>query len=120
MNPGVTFTHVSEPPPDYLPLSGEERLMVATELGIPREDWENIVKRPVLTLPQTPLCELYMEWFHASTDGPPGVGIVIMSANQFIQDYGSTALNSLLASLRQHGRPVAHYQFLVCVLPPMD
>ena len=119
MNPGVAFTHVNESPPDYLPLSEEERVIVAAELGLPREDWEYIVKRPVLSLPQTPLCEQCMEWFQSSLDGPPGVGIVMMTTSQFVQDYGSTALSSLIASLQQHGRPTAHYQFLICVLPPM-
>jgi hypothetical protein len=106
-----------EPCPEILPLTTEAQAFYGEQLFVDRNRHHLIRKRAMLCLPQNVHCVRYIRWFEQQPNRPRGVGAMINTSNDWIHAFGYPAYTELMASLRRHGRPSVHWQFIAFVDP---
>jgi hypothetical protein len=113
------FRPVTDTVPEFLPITDTERDTVGNAMGLPVQDWDKLIKRPVLTLPQTPLATRWMRWASSNRNLPRGAGFIMMHPNNYneqamLSNRPHTAQHQDI-SLRAFGKPMVFWQFIVAV-----
>jgi hypothetical protein len=114
------FQMIREPCPEIIPLTPEAQKFYGEYLGVHETRHHLIRKRAMLCLPENAHCARYIRWFEQQPNRPRGVGSMIVTSSDWIHSFGYPAYTELLASLRRHGRPSVHWQFIAFVDPEGD
>lgn len=100
------FEVITVSPPNTRLLSAEEE----QACGLSRQQcfW-----RPVLCFPEETLCVQYAKWVRSQASQPPGLSVLVMSNEEFIEKFGEGAIQSMLSSLEENGMPTIHWSEVV-------
>jgi hypothetical protein len=109
------------PPTEFI--TPQQQDFLGENMGLPMEVWPSLIKKPVLTLPQTLTCSYWMDWACANQCLPPGAGCMLMHPNTYESEL--QARTSMIAldgthtplqqdiQIRAHGYPYAVWRWIV-------
>ena len=107
----VRFTVLGFPePPATAPLTQEEKEFFGNLGNFPRDKWHLITKHVGITMPDLPICRMYLRWITGSPkalETPLRFGIMIDNLETWKRQYGEDALQQMVGSFLMHGRPTA-------------
>ena len=118
----VSFRPITEPIPEFVPLTSTEQTQIGTRLRLPPEKWQWISKHPALCIPQSRACLEWLEWAEARENLPVGANFIVMDESE----YNRAAAKLLIPhtakdqeeSVQLTGKPIAFYRWLTHVDEP--
>lgn len=102
------FKVVTVSPPNTMLLSAEEK----QSCGL---SGQQCFWRPVLCFPTETLCVQYAKWVRSQASQPPGLAVLVMTNQEFIEQFGESAIQSMLSSLQENGLPTIHWSQVVAL-----
>lgn len=100
------FKAVTVSPPDTRPLSAEEE----QSCGL---SGQQCFWRPVLCFPAETLCMQYAKWVRSQASQQPGLAVLVMTNEEFVEKFGESAIQSMLSSLKEKSVPTIHWSQVV-------
>ena len=102
------FKVLTVSPPNTMLLSAEEE----QSCGL---SGQHCFWRPVLCFPAETLCVQYAKWIRSQASPPPGLAVLVMTNEEFIEQFGESAIQSMLSSLQENGMPTIHWSQVVAL-----
>ena len=114
---------VQEATPELLELTREQQDELGHSMGLPHEQRQSLIKRAVLTLPDTPLCRAWLAWATHTGNVPSGAGVTLLEPAEYQEQVQLHAISGSVAyhspkdqddSINRLGSPMPFWQMVVC------
>lgn len=114
---------VQDATPELRDLTQEQQDELGHSMGLPHEQRQSLIKRKVLTLPQTPLCQAWAAWATHTGNLPSGADISLMEPAEYQELVQLHAISGAVAyhtpkdqddSINKSGSPIPFWQTVMC------
>ena len=96
-------------------MTEEEKILIGTTtLRYPKNVCHRLTQNIVISMPDTPICKAYVEWYSSGNHGT--VSLMTRNESAWREFYGKEIFNAMIQSMEVLGRPRAQYQ-TVFLLP---